>query len=101
MAVTKRVDGGAAASPWVVIGLGNPGPAYVANRHNAGALVLDVLADRIGGKFKSHKTRNDVVETRFGDDRVVLARPRSYMNESGGPVAGLRDFFKEIGRAHV
>ena len=94
MAVTKRVDGGAAASPWVVIGLGNPGPAYVANRHNAGALVLDVLADRIGGKFKSHKTRNDVVEARLGDERVVLARPRCYMNDSGGPVAAVRDFYK-------
>jgi len=94
LAVTKRVDGGAAASPWVVIGLGNPGPAYVANRHNAGALVLDVLADRIGGKFKSHKTRNDVVEARLGDERVVLARPRCYMNDSGGPVAAVRDFYK-------
>jgi len=81
-------------APWLVVGLGNPGPAYVGTRHNAGALVTDILADRVRSAFKAHKTRNDVVETRFGDDRVVLARPRSYMNESGGPVAGLRDFFK-------
>jgi len=80
--------------PWLVVGLGNPGPQYVANRHNAGQLIVEILADRVGGNFKSHKSRNDVVETRFADDRVVLAKPRSYMNESGGPVASLRDFFK-------
>lgn len=80
--------------PWLVVGLGNPGPFYVANRHNAGYLVVEILADRVGGKFKAHKSRSDLVETRFADDRVVLAKPRSYMNESGGPVASLRDFFK-------
>ena len=80
--------------PWLVVGLGNPGPQYVANRHNAGYLVVEILADRVGGNFKAHKSRADVVETRFDGDRVVLAKPRSYMNESGGPVASLRDFFK-------
>ncbi|HET6909909.1 MAG TPA: aminoacyl-tRNA hydrolase [Mycobacteriales bacterium] len=80
--------------PWVVVGLGNPGPAYVANRHNAGALVLDVLADRMGSTFKAHKTRNDVIEGRLGDRRLVLSRPRCYMNDSGGPVAAVRDFYK-------
>ena len=80
--------------PWIVVGLGNPGPQYVGNRHNVGYLVTELLADRVRGNFKAHKARADVVETRFGDDRVVLAKPRSYMNESGGPVVGLRDFFK-------
>ena len=80
--------------PWLVIGLGNPGPQYVANRHNAGYLVAEILADRVDGNFKAHKCRAEVIETRFGDDRVVLAKPRSYMNESGGPVTALRDFFK-------
>jgi PTH1 family peptidyl-tRNA hydrolase len=80
--------------PWIVVGLGNPGPQYVANRHNAGHLVVEILADRVGGRFKAHKARSDVVETRFGQDRVALAKPRSYMNESGGPVVALRDFFK-------
>jgi len=56
--------------------------------------VLDVLAERVGGSFKAHKTRADVVETRLGGDRAVLAKPRSYMNESGGPVVSVRDFFK-------
>jgi peptidyl-tRNA hydrolase, PTH1 family len=80
--------------PWLVVGLGNPGPTYAGTRHNAGAMVADVLADRVRGRFKSHRARADVVETRFGDERVVLAKPRSYMNESGGPVVALRDFFK-------
>ena len=80
--------------PWLVIGLGNPGPQYAVTRHNAGALVADVLADRVHGNFKAHKSRADVVEARLDDTRVVLAKPRSYMNESGGPVTALRDFFK-------
>jgi peptidyl-tRNA hydrolase, PTH1 family len=80
--------------PWLVVGLGNPGPGYAGNRPNAGAMVADLLAGRVRSSFKSHRARADVVETRFGADRVVLAKPRSYMNESGGPVVALRDFFK-------
>ncbi|HEY2834289.1 MAG TPA: aminoacyl-tRNA hydrolase [Sporichthyaceae bacterium] len=81
---------------WLVVGLGNPGPQYLANRHNIGFLVLDVLAERTGSSFKGHKARAEVAETRFGGPggpRVVLARPRSYMNESGGPVAGLVQYY--------
>jgi PTH1 family peptidyl-tRNA hydrolase len=81
-------------TPWLVVGLGNPGPSYAGNRHNAGFMVADVLAERVGGRFKAHRARAEVIEGRLGADRVVLAKPRSYMNESGGPVAGLRDFFK-------
>ncbi len=79
---------------WLVVGLGNPGPGYAGNRHNVGFMVLDVLAERVRGRFKAHKGRAELVETHIGDARVVLAKPRSYMNESGGPVAGLRDFFR-------
>jgi peptidyl-tRNA hydrolase, PTH1 family len=82
------------AGPWLVLGLGNPGPQYAGNRHNVGFMVLDVLADRVGARFKGHKARGDVVETRLAGERAVLAKPRSYMNESGGPAASLRDFFK-------
>jgi PTH1 family peptidyl-tRNA hydrolase len=81
-------------APWLVLGLGNPGAAYAGNRHNAGFLVLDVLADRVGGRFKAHKARADVVEARIAGHRAVLAKPRCYMNESGGPAAGLVKFFK-------
>ncbi|GGV14552.1 peptidyl-tRNA hydrolase [Actinomadura cremea] len=84
---------------WLVVGLGNPGPKYAGNRHNAGFMVLDVLADRLGGTFKAHRSklfgaRSDVLEGRLGGERAVLAKPRSFMNESGGPVKGLRDFYK-------
>ncbi|WP_433477112.1 aminoacyl-tRNA hydrolase [Spirillospora sp. CA-142024] len=79
---------------WLVVGLGNPGPSYAKNRHNAGFMVLDVLAARAGGKFRSHRARADVLEGRLAGARVVLAKPRSFMNESGGPVKGLRDFYK-------
>lgn len=74
--------------------LGNPGPAYAGNRHNVGFLVADELAARVGGRFKAHKAGADVVEGRLGDARVVIAKPRSYMNLSGGPVAGVARFFK-------
>lgn len=78
---------------WLIIGLGNPGPSYAGNRHNAGFMVVDLLAARDGARFKAHKSRVDVVEGRFAGARGVLAKPRSYMNESGGPVAALRSFF--------
>ena len=80
--------------PWLVVGLGNPGPDYAGNRHNAGFMVLDVLARTAGGRFKSHRARADVVEGRLVGQRVVLAKPKSYMNESGGPVKALCDFYK-------
>ena len=79
---------------WLVVGLGNPGPEYSGNRHNVGFGIVEALAARMGGRFKSHKARADVIEGRLGGQRVVLAKPRSYMNESGGPVSALRDFFK-------
>jgi PTH1 family peptidyl-tRNA hydrolase len=80
--------------PWLVAGLGNPGPEYAGNRHNIGFMVADLLAERIGGRFKSHKSRAQVVEGRIGGHRVVLAKPMTYMNLSGGPVTALRDFYK-------
>jgi peptidyl-tRNA hydrolase, PTH1 family len=79
---------------WLVVGLGNPGPEYSGNRHNVGFDVVETLASRMGGRFKSHKARADVIEGRLAGQRVVLAKPRSYMNESGGPVSALRDFFR-------
>ena len=74
-------------------GSATPGPATSATATTSGFQVLDLLADRVGGRFKSHKGRAEVVEARFDGERVVLAKPRSYMNESGGPVSPVRDFF--------
>lgn len=78
----------------LVVGLGNPGPKYAGHRHNIGFMVLDELARRVGGSFKAHRGRADIVEGRLAGQRVVLAKPKCYMNESGGPVSSLRDFFK-------
>jgi PTH1 family peptidyl-tRNA hydrolase len=80
--------------PVLVVGLGNPGPRYVANRHNVGFLVVDELAARIGGKFKGHKGGADVLEGRLAGRRVALAKPRSFMNVSGGPVVATARFYK-------
>ncbi|MDF3293790.1 MULTISPECIES: aminoacyl-tRNA hydrolase [Streptomyces] len=85
---------GAPEGPWLVVGLGNPGPEYAGNRHNIGFMVADLLAERMGGRFKSHKARAQVAEGRVGGQRVVLAKPMSFMNLSGGPVTALRDFYK-------
>ncbi|MFF7198711.1 aminoacyl-tRNA hydrolase [Streptomyces sp. NPDC008079] len=88
------------SGPWLVAGLGNPGPEYAGNRHNIGFMVADLLAQRVGGKFKrAQKAQAVVVEGRIGppgpaNQRVVLAKPQSYMNLSGGPVTALRDFYK-------
>ena len=88
------------ADVWLVVGLGNPGPTYAGHRHNVGYLVTDELAERMGSPFRSHKSgRADVVEGRLGapgtpGPRVVLARGRGYMNESGGPVKALATFYK-------
>ncbi|MEZ5114501.1 MAG: aminoacyl-tRNA hydrolase [Nocardioidaceae bacterium] len=85
---------------WLVVGLGNPGPTNAATRHNVGYLVNDELAKRMGASFRSHKSgRADVVEGRLappGQDapKIVLARPRSFMNEIGGPVKALATFYK-------
>jgi len=78
----------------LVVGLGNPGPRYAGTRHNAGFLVVDLLAERIGGRFKAHRSRCDVVEGRLAGHPVVLAKPKSYMNESGGPVVAVARFYK-------
>jgi peptidyl-tRNA hydrolase, PTH1 family len=79
---------------WLIVGLGNPGPDYAGNRHNAGFMVVDLLAQRMGANFKAHKGRADVVEGQLDGQRVRLVKPKAFMNVSGGPVASLRDFFK-------
>ena len=79
----------------VVVGLGNPGPDYAGNRHNVGQMVLDELASRMGATFKKHKTPNQVAEGRLvpGGTRLVLAKPGSFMNTSGGPVSSVLGFY--------
>jgi PTH1 family peptidyl-tRNA hydrolase len=79
---------------FLVVGLGNPGPRYAATRHNAGFMVAELLGARIGAKFKSHRANVDLIEGRLAGTSVILAKPRSFMNESGGPVVNAARFFK-------
>ncbi|WP_066299069.1 aminoacyl-tRNA hydrolase [Arthrobacter luteolus] len=83
------------SNTWLVAGLGNPGPGYSRNRHNIGQMVLDEAAARMGARFKTHKARAQVAEGRIslGGPRVVLAKPSTYMNLSGGPVSALARFY--------
>jgi PTH1 family peptidyl-tRNA hydrolase len=79
---------------WLVAGLGNPGQQYAANRHNAGFMVADELAARVGASFKRHRSRALVAEGRLGGVPVTLAKPTGFMNLSGGPIASLCGFYK-------
>ena len=87
---------------WLVAGLGNPGPGYAHNRHNVGQMVVDELASRLGGKFKTHSSRSQILEGRLGigGPKLILAKPMTYMNLSGGPVGNLAKFFS-IDASHV
>ncbi|MER7443264.1 MULTISPECIES: aminoacyl-tRNA hydrolase [Micromonospora] len=87
------------AGPWLVVGLGNPGREYAGNRHNVGFMVADLLAQRVGAKFGRHRRAvAEVAEGRlgFGGPRLVLVKPLTYMNLSGGPVAALSQFYKVV-----
>lgn len=84
---------------WLVAGLGNPGREYEHNRHNVGFLVADLLAGRTGSRFGRHRRAvAEVAEARLGvgadAPALVLVKPLTYMNLSGGPVAGLASFYK-------
>jgi PTH1 family peptidyl-tRNA hydrolase len=84
---------------WLVVGLGNPGREYERHRHNVGFLIADLLAYRLGARFGRHRRANaDVAEARLGlgldAPQLVLVKPMTYMNLSGGPVAGLARFYK-------
>ena len=83
------------AHTWLVVGLGNPGAKYAATRHNIGQMVVDELARRRGESFREHKGGARVVETwvRPGGDKLVLAKPNSFMNVSGAPVGALARFY--------
>lgn len=104
-----------AGGPFLVVGLGNPGPKYERNRHNVGFMVADLLAERVGVSWKSAaRVKAAVAQGRLplasgatarpGEigPGVVLAKPLTFMNLSGGPVSGLVNFFKlEVGQVIV
>jgi peptidyl-tRNA hydrolase, PTH1 family len=85
------------SDPWLVVGLGNPGKEYAGNRHNVGFLTAELLASRTGAKFgRSKRSHADVAEGHlgFGGPKLILVKPLTYMNLSGGPVSQLAQFFK-------
>lgn len=77
----------------LVAGLGNPGREYERTRHNVGWLVVDELARRHGGSFRS-KFSGQLGEVRLGDQKLALLKPETYMNESGRSIAAAARFFK-------
>jgi peptidyl-tRNA hydrolase, PTH1 family len=79
---------------WLIAGLGNPGPAYAGNRHNAGFLTADVLAARAGARFKAGRSRALAAEGRLAGQAVTIIKPLTFMNSSGGPVAAVSGFYK-------
>ena len=83
------------SNTWLVVGLGNPGPDYAGHRHNVGQMALSQLASDFGATFKSHKANALVAEgwVRPGGPKLILAKPNTFMNLSGGPVANLLKFY--------
>lgn len=83
---------------WLVVGLGNPGPDYTSTRHNIGQMVVEMLADQNKVRWTTHKSRTDVAAFKIGVgtdmSSVILAKSKSYMNESGGPIKALATFYK-------
>jgi peptidyl-tRNA hydrolase, PTH1 family len=77
----------------LVVGLGNPGREYARNRHNAGWMIVDELARRHGGSWRS-KFSGQLAEVRIDGHRVGLLKPETYMNESGRSVKAAAQFFK-------
>lgn len=103
-APNSRADKQSANSPWLVVGLGNPGAKYESTRHNVGFMVIDEFASRQfpTPTFSAHKRSNaNIAEITLPPSasapsprKIILAKPRTYMNVSGGPVKALADFFK-------
>jgi PTH1 family peptidyl-tRNA hydrolase len=82
---------------WLVAGLGNPGDQYAATRHNVGQMVIDHLVKRHSLKLSSHKSRTHIAAYKLGvgidAHQVILAKSTSYMNETGGPIKALANFY--------
>lgn len=83
---------------WLVVGLGNPGLEYANTRHNVGQMVVEALAAGNKSRWTTHKSRTDVAAFKIGvgidASSVIVAKSKSYMNESGGPIKALATFYK-------
>ena len=83
---------------WLIVGLGNPGPEYAATRHNVGFFVAEEMCRRVSARLARHKRAHALVaEGRLGlpgsSQSIIVAEPQSFMNESGGPVKAIMQFY--------
>lgn len=89
-----RADPDVPSDRWLIVGLGNPGQDYAASRHNAGFLAADVLAARMGDSFRRNRQRLLAASGKLAGHAAIVAKPMSYMNLSGGPVAAFAGYHK-------
>jgi PTH1 family peptidyl-tRNA hydrolase len=79
---------------FLIVGLGNPGPEYKLNRHNVGFMTIDEIAKELNTEFSRVQSNALVAQARRGEQRIILAKPRTYMNRSGSAVGSLVRFYK-------
>lgn len=79
---------------WLIAGLGNPGLQYEKTRHNAGFMATDRLAQKHGAQFNKHKFDAVYTDFKIGNNRILLVKPQTYMNNSGSAVTALLNFYK-------
>lgn len=79
----------------IIVGLGNPAPEHLMTRHNVGFWVVDALAEKLGGRFRSHtRYHGDICRVEMGGGEITLLKPMTYMNRSGLAVRALADYMK-------
>jgi peptidyl-tRNA hydrolase, PTH1 family len=79
----------------IIVGLGNPGPEHLLTRHNAGFWLVDALAAKLGGRFRSHtKFQGEICRVTMGGEEISLLKPMTYMNRSGLAIRSLADYLK-------
>lgn len=79
---------------YLIVGLGNPGREYVHNRHNIGFMAVDAIASHFNVQLNRSKNRAILGDTRYGDNKIILVKPQTFMNSSGDAVGPLSNFYK-------
>lgn len=80
----------------IIIGLGNPGKKYQNNRHNLGFLIINALAQKLGGTFEFNKKfQAEIAEAASNKEKIILVKPQTFMNNSGQTTRAILDFYKE------
>ncbi|MBC8504965.1 MAG: aminoacyl-tRNA hydrolase [Anaerolineales bacterium] len=92
--IKERSSSSEAANTYLIVGLGNPGKEYRVNRHNIGFMLVDKLAERLGLIFSRVQHKALVTDGRYQGNKIILAKPQNYMNNSGQSVGALVRFYK-------